>query len=78
MLDPQQGPQLSSVQLEVPQTLLRQAPHFELGEADDPMSTWVFGKRAEIFQYRFIGAIKHLPAQFLAPKVTQDTLYLSA
>ncbi len=55
VLNPQQGPQLSSVQLEIPQALLKQEPHFELGEADDPMSTWVFGKRAEIFQYRFIG-----------------------
>ena len=57
VLSAEQGPQLSSVQLDLPQALLGQAPHFELGEADDPMSTWVFGKRAEIFQYRFIGRV---------------------
>ena len=78
VLDPQQGPQLSGVQLEVPQSLLREAPHFELGEADDPMSTWVFGKRAEIFQYKYIGAIEHFTAQHSAAKVTGDTLYISA
>ena len=50
-----QGSKLSSVQMELPQTLLREAPTFELGDADDPMSSWIFGKGAEIFQYKFIG-----------------------
>ena len=46
---------LSSVQLEIPQALLNEPPRFELGDADDPMSTWIFGERAEIFQYKFLG-----------------------
>ena len=60
VLSPDQGSGLSSVQLDLPQALLRSAPHFELGDADDPMSSWIFGKRAEIFQYKFIGGT--LPA----------------
>lgn len=58
VLSPGQGPQPSGVQLELPQALLREAPHFELGEADDPMSSWIFGERAEIFQYKFIGEMQ--------------------
>lgn len=60
LLIPDQGSGLSSVQLDLPQALLRSVPHFELGDADDPMSSWIFGKRAEIFQYKFVGGT--LPA----------------
>eukprot|EP01023_Acetabularia_acetabulum_P069200 TRINITY_DN9971_c0_g1_i1.p1 TRINITY_DN9971_c0_g1~~TRINITY_DN9971_c0_g1_i1.p1 ORF type:complete len:186 (-),score=19.90 TRINITY_DN9971_c0_g1_i1:127-684(-) len=31
---------------------------FELGEFDDPMNSWYFGKKAEIFQYKFLGSHK--------------------
>jgi hypothetical protein len=55
LLIPYQGSGLSSVQLDLPQALLKSVPHFELGDADDPMSSWIFGKRAEIFQYKFEG-----------------------
>ena len=55
LLIPDQGSGLSSVQLDLPQALLKSVPHFELGDADDPMSSWIFGKRAEIFQYKFVG-----------------------
>ena len=57
VLSPDKGGKLSSVQLELPQALLKQPPHFELGDADDPMSTWIFGERAEIFQYKFLGGV---------------------
>ena len=56
VLSPDTGAKLSSVQIELPQALLKEPPHFELGDADDPMSTWIFGERAEIFQYKFLGA----------------------
>lgn len=46
-----------SVTLSVPPGLM---PHLskgvnELGDMDDPMDEWIFGKRAEIFQYRLVG-----------------------
>ena len=57
VLSPDKGAKLSSVQLELPPALLKEPPHFELGDADDPMSTWIFGERAEIFQYKFLGGV---------------------
>lgn len=44
----------------VPRTFLPliASPTFELGEADDPMSSWIFGQRAEIFQYSFAGNVR--------------------
>ena len=57
VLSPDKGAKLSSVQLELPQALLKEPPRFELGDADDPMSTWIFGERAEIFQYKFLGGV---------------------
>eukprot|EP00884_Botryococcus_braunii_P009445 jgi/Botrbrau1/18501/Bobra.0072s0080.1 len=51
---------IGSVSLLVPKTFLgvleRGAEH-ELGEADDPMNSWIFGKRGEIFELRFVGTI---------------------
>lgn len=63
MVDPRTllktGSEAGGVQLRVPLTFLPQvsAPYFELGEADDPMSSWIFGKRKEIFQYSFAGSV---------------------
>eukprot|EP00877_Chromochloris_zofingiensis_P015236 jgi/Chrzof1/9967/Cz04g22080.t1 len=30
--------------------------HHELGDMDDPMNSWYFGKHADIFQYQFVGS----------------------
>ncbi len=49
----------ASLQLRVPLTFLPQlsSPKFELGEADDPMSSYIFGKHKEIFEYNFAGSV---------------------
>ena len=48
-----------TLQVRVPLTLLPllSSPKFELGDADDPMSSYIFGKRKEIFQYNFAGSV---------------------
>lgn len=46
--------------LQVPGTFLKALSQGvnELGDMDDPMNNWYFGKRAEIFQYTFVGSHK--------------------
>lgn len=47
------------VSLRVPLTFLPKMsmPKLELGDADDPMSQWVFGQAMEIFQCKFQGSV---------------------
>ena len=33
------------------------SPQFTVGEADDPMTSWIFGKHGEIFEYSFVGKL---------------------
>jgi hypothetical protein len=49
----------SVVRLSIPFSFLPQlsSPKFSVGEADDPMTSWSFGKEAEIFEYIFAGRV---------------------
>ncbi|GAX74467.1 hypothetical protein CEUSTIGMA_g1916.t1 [Chlamydomonas eustigma] len=43
--------------VKVPDVLARLIPQgrYELGEGEDPMNSWVYGRPAELFQYKLIG-----------------------
>jgi hypothetical protein len=47
------------LKIRIPTTFLPklESPKLELGEADDPMSQWVFGKKEELFRYKFQGLV---------------------
>lgn len=55
----EKGSEGRTLQIRVPLTFLPQlsSPRFELGDADDPMSSYIFGKRKEIFQYSYAGSV---------------------
>ena len=62
------------VSLRVPITvlpLLSQGQQ-ELSDMDDPMNTWLFGKRGELFQYRFAGS--HAVASGMTSILVRDEL----
>ena len=62
VLDPAQPPadaQPAAVRLIVPEALVPKlsAGRHQLGDADEPQNSYVFGEVAEIFEYTFVGPV---------------------
>ena len=62
VLDPSQPPadaQPAAVRLIVPEALVPKlsAGRHQLGDADEPQNSYVFGEVAEIFEYTFVGPV---------------------